>query len=373
MITTIETRLKLDLTQESTINSCVRLWSEYYRKTWAMLNNKHLEEKVIWHNLMDSKLFTSNQVDSLINKVKTEHSKIKELTKFQLKQHQSKLGNINKFISKESKLIITLNKNIGKLKKELLAFKRLNNIVKTKETYFKIAKANNSIKKKQLVINSKSIKVNRLIKSINLLKARIDKNTFKLCFGSSQLLKQRPGNHCDKFRLASNQKPYKSVDDWNKDWDLSRNNILISIGRKTKPQGNSEIQYYPEYKTLRFRVTDKEYLNRLDLISKQLNIPVKDLNNNDIIKNGIYRMQARFIEVANVDFCEKNLAKLKQVTPRKKRTCASASVAIESEKLVRFFSRFSKKRVKDNCEEWLPPQVSNILLVVVIGIEPKTN
>ncbi len=56
MITTIETRLKLDITQESIVDSCVVLWSQYYRKTWVMLNNKHLEEKVIWHNLIDSKL-----------------------------------------------------------------------------------------------------------------------------------------------------------------------------------------------------------------------------------------------------------------------------------------------------------------------------
>lgn len=81
MIKTIETRLKLGITQESIIDSCVVLWSEYYRKTWVMFNNKHLEEKVIWHNLTASKLFTSNQVNSLINKVKADHSNIKELTK----------------------------------------------------------------------------------------------------------------------------------------------------------------------------------------------------------------------------------------------------------------------------------------------------
>ncbi|NCQ50392.1 hypothetical protein GW796_00540, partial [archaeon] len=47
MINTIETRLKLDLTQELDINSCVSLWSEFYRKTWVMFNNLHLEENVI--------------------------------------------------------------------------------------------------------------------------------------------------------------------------------------------------------------------------------------------------------------------------------------------------------------------------------------
>ena len=42
MITTIEIRLKLDITQESIVDSCVFLWSEYYRKTWIMLNSKQL-------------------------------------------------------------------------------------------------------------------------------------------------------------------------------------------------------------------------------------------------------------------------------------------------------------------------------------------
>ena len=116
MINTIETRLKLDLTQELDINSCVSLWSEFYRKTWVMFNNLHLEENVIWHNLMNTNLFTSHQVDSLINKVKSEHNKIKALTKSQLKIHKAKLDNINKFINKEDKLIAKLNKDIIKLK-----------------------------------------------------------------------------------------------------------------------------------------------------------------------------------------------------------------------------------------------------------------
>ena len=34
MIHTIETRLKLNTTQELFIDSCVVLWSSYYRKTW---------------------------------------------------------------------------------------------------------------------------------------------------------------------------------------------------------------------------------------------------------------------------------------------------------------------------------------------------
>ena len=130
MINTIETRLQLDLTQENIINSCVLTWSEFYRKTWVMFNNKQLNETTIYHNLKNSNYFTSNQINSLINKVKTEHSKIKELTKTQLKSQQDKLNNINKFIEKENKLIAKKKSEIIKLKKELVKSKDKNKIYK---------------------------------------------------------------------------------------------------------------------------------------------------------------------------------------------------------------------------------------------------
>ncbi len=346
MITTIETRLKLDKEQESIIDSCSLLWSQYYRKTWVMLNNKQMLEKDIWHNLMNTKLFTSNQVDSLLNKVKTEHSKFKELTKTQLKKHQAKLDNVNKFVDKESKLIIKNDNSIIKLKENLIKINKDRNIDKDivsslMQTHSKISKLINSNKNKKFTIKQKTIKLSRLKRSINLLQKRIKKNTFKLCFGSSSLLKQRPGNHKDKFRLTSNQKPYKNLTDWQKDWEISRNNIIYSIGRKTKPQGNAEIQYYPESKVLRFRVTDKEYINRLELIAKNNNTAIDNLNDNNIVKNGIYRMQARFIEINDVNFCEKNLDKLKQVINTKPITAKIIKKLTPNGKEIGFYLQLS--------------------------------
>ena len=92
MIHTIETRLKINTTQEFLVDSCVILWSTYYRNTWKLWNNQQLSESAIYHQLMGLNLFTSAQVNSLINKVKTEHAKIKELSKSQLKQKRSKLN-----------------------------------------------------------------------------------------------------------------------------------------------------------------------------------------------------------------------------------------------------------------------------------------
>ena len=86
MIHTIETRLKLNETQELLVDSCVVLWSTYYRKTWKLWNNQQLSESAIYQQLMGLNLFTARQVGSLMNKVKSEHAKIKELSKSQLKQ-----------------------------------------------------------------------------------------------------------------------------------------------------------------------------------------------------------------------------------------------------------------------------------------------
>jgi IS605 OrfB family transposase len=300
MINTIETRLKLDLTRESEIDSCVILWSTFYRKIWKLFNNQHLAESDIYHQIMSLGLLTSYQVKSIFNKVKSEHSKIKELTKSQLKQHQSKLDNINKFIVKEQKII-------AKHKKEILTLQS-----KKKLDYSKIAKLSNSINKKQLVINQKFIKVKRLTKSINILQQRIDSNTFKLCFGSSQLLSQRLGNHSDKFRLTDKQKVYHNLADWRLDWDLSRNNIWYSVGSKDKPQGNAEVQYYPKTKKLKLRLTEQTATERLKNIASTINIPFEELNDNKNHKYSLYRMEARFIEISDVEFCAKNQAKIIQ-------------------------------------------------------------
>ena len=56
MIHTIETRLKLNTTQELLVNSCVVLWSSYYRKTWKLWNNQQLKENEIYHELMNLNL-----------------------------------------------------------------------------------------------------------------------------------------------------------------------------------------------------------------------------------------------------------------------------------------------------------------------------
>ena len=71
MIHTIETRLNLNTTQELLVDSCVVLWSTYYRKTWNRsswyknyINNKTMNEgvnpKVGKTLLLPKELFSSD-------------------------------------------------------------------------------------------------------------------------------------------------------------------------------------------------------------------------------------------------------------------------------------------------------------------------
>ena len=328
MIHTIETRLKLNTTQELIIDSCVVLWSTYYRKTWKLWNNQQLKENEIYQQLMGLNLFTARQVGSLMNKVKTEHAKIKELSKSQLKQQKAKFLNIEKFIATEQKNILKIYDEISNLKlklkndssiKDKSIFKEPKNKI-----HERINKLTHSIKKKNLVLFNKKIKLNRLKRSINVLEQRIKFNKFKLCFGSSQLLKQRPGSFSDQFRLTKEQNKYKNknininLSQWEKDWDLARNNIWISIGDKNKPQGNAEIQYDHINKILKLRLTEQAANERLKEISQQVNIPYEELNNHKNIKYGIYRMQARFMEIPGVEFCHKNQVKIQQAIANQK-------------------------------------------------------
>ncbi len=328
MIYTIETRLKLNTTQELLIDSCVVLWSTYYRKTWKLWNNQQLKENEIYQQLMGLNLFTSRQIGSLMNKVKTEHAKIKELSKSQLKQQKAKFLNIEKFIATEQKNILKIYDEISNLKlklkndssiKDKSIFKEPKNKI-----HERINKLTHSIKKKNLVLFNKKIKLNRLKRSINVLEQRIKFNKFKLCFGSSQLLKQRPGSFSDQFRISKEQNKYKNKDfnvnlsQWEKDWDLARNNIWISIGDKNKPQGNAEIQYDHINKILKLRLTEQAANERLRKISQQVNIPYEELNNHKNIKYGVYRMQARFIEIPGVEFCHKNQVKIQQAIANQK-------------------------------------------------------
>ena len=61
------------------------------------------------------------------------------------------------------------------------------------------------------------------------------------------------------------------------------------------------------------------YQNALTKISNQLQLFTREeLNNNQNIKYGVYRMQARFMEIPGVEFCLKNQVKIQQAIVNQK-------------------------------------------------------
>lgn len=82
---------------------------------------------------MNLQNFTSHQVKSLINKTTGEYSKIRELTKTQLKQKQSKVLAVKGFIESEQKKIKNKEKDILKFKSNLTKIKTKITLQKEKE------------------------------------------------------------------------------------------------------------------------------------------------------------------------------------------------------------------------------------------------
>lgn len=280
--------------EEQLLNSSINLLSSSFRKAWRLFNNLKYSKSQIYHELMKTNYFTSKQVDSIIIEVTTEHNKLKELTKTQIVQLNSKIKNISKFVEKSQKQIEKNNHFITQLKTNLSKSKSKANY------YTEINKLVISNQNKSLLLFNKQKKLTRLTNKINILQKRVKTNTFKLCFGSSDLLRQRPGHHTDKHRLNQQQKPYSTIEDWKAAWDLSRNNCWFSVGSKDKPQGNAEIQYYPASEKLRVRLPDCIALQRMEDLSVQKNIPMVELLKN--IKYSTYRMDCRFIEINQVEF-----------------------------------------------------------------------
>ncbi len=216
---------------------------------------------------------TSHQVSSLISKVKGDHAKLKALTKTQWLQQQHKASLVDKFITK--------------LKQELSDGSAKISSLKQKKTthHSQIYLLQADIKKKRLLLHAKMLKLQRMNQRIRIMDERLTRNTFKLCFGSRALFRQQPGFHTDTYRLTEEQKVYDSKEQWLADWRKARNNILYSVGNKNKPQGNAELQYYPETKTLRVRLVDKVYQQRLAVKALELDTPVQELLNHKIIKH----------------------------------------------------------------------------------------
>ena len=80
---------------------------------------------------------------------------------------------------------------------------------------------------------------------------------------------------------------------------MRRNNSVVSIGCKSKPNGNPELQWQPTNNVLRVRLTNEQAEVRMKELAISTGL---DIENGKTAKICNLRMQSRFIEIPNVDF-----------------------------------------------------------------------
>lgn len=235
-------------------------WSWGLHKAWSLRYRQGLNERSTYAELC--KLgFTSKQVGSILIAVDMRYKAIKELKEYEFK-------NLELGIEKRIQAISTKNRKIQSLTKrqERLRLKRdklAPKLGKTRSAKYMAVLAEirnadadlkfciNWVKQKSRVLDSKKGKLTSLDKTI-------ERGHFSLCFGSSKLLSQRPGKH------NAETTPFHSVNEWKEAWSNARQSQWWSVGATDKPCGNPEVQWLPETKQLRIRLTDKVAHARMD-------------------------------------------------------------------------------------------------------------
>ncbi|MDE2606969.1 MAG: hypothetical protein KGL68_13710 [Burkholderiales bacterium] len=150
-----------------------------------------------------------------------------------------------------------------------------------REIASELAFCRNWVKQKQRVLDAKR-------GTLRGLRQRLDAGRFGLCFGSKELLRQRPGAHNE------DETPFRSLEDWRLAWRVARDGQWWSLGATDKPSGNPEVQWLPETNQLRVRLTDKIAHERMD----ERGIPRSGGKQKDMP----LRMQCRFVVIDEVDF-----------------------------------------------------------------------
>jgi IS605 OrfB family transposase len=135
--------------------------------------------------------------------------------------------NKNYILDTEEK-IKELSKTIKHQQKEYNNYKTLPKLSLNKTQYEDKLKLYKKLEKNKL----KLIKLN--FKLDNLLKIK-DSGDVKLCFGSKKLFRQQ-------FNIGINQNPFKTHEEWYKEFDYQRNKEVNFIGSKDETAGNVNCQ-----------------------------------------------------------------------------------------------------------------------------------
>lgn len=290
MLHTFETRLDVDRETAALLAANAAHWSWGLRKAWSLLYRQTLSKGQAYAALTKCD-FSSEQVGSLLIAAEMRHAGLLGLKKYEQGQLELAIAKRERAVRDKQKKIATLEKQQDKLraKRDKLAPKSgkprskkyREALTKLREFPKELAFCRNWVEQKERVLEAKR-------GSLQRLGTDIEAGRYSLCFGSKKLLAQRP--------TTDNQDttPFASVDDWRKAWDVARSGQWWSVGKTDKPQGNAEVQWLPETKQLRLRLTDKVAHELMDARG----VPRAGGKQSDMPK----RMQCRFLVLDNVDF-----------------------------------------------------------------------
>ena len=265
---TYETRVPVTGDQAALLAEQCEQWSAGLRKAWRLCNNLHLSESEMHYSLMPLG-FTSHQVKSLIATSTGRHKALKELKKYEQKQ-----------------LKASISKRKAALKRKTQRLAKLHTTKKpTKLTLLDITFVEQWIAQKEQALQRSLHKQVKLERQLKL-------DQFAMVFGGKTLLSQRP------TELNHETSPFDSAKAWRAEWLASRNHQIWSVGAKSKPQGNQEIQWFPDTKILRIRLTDTLAKRRMRELEAKTGLAVLAGGS----ATGKYRVQSRFLEIPNVDF-----------------------------------------------------------------------
>ncbi|HSV82944.1 MAG TPA: hypothetical protein VLK85_27420 [Ramlibacter sp.] len=290
MLHTFEAHLNPDPEMCRLLQSNAGHWSFGLRKAWSLAYGQGLSKAQVYAEL--SKLgFTSKQVGSLQMSADMKHAALAQLKQHEIQQLELAISKRSAAISEKERKLKTLERRRAKVRTQRdkaapasgkeRSQKYRTALAVLRDVQSEISFCRNWVKQKRRVLAAKWGK-------LHALRRQLDSGQFGLCFGSKELLRQRPGDH------NAGETPFASVDEWRRAWDVARNGQWWAVGHTDQPSGNSEVQWLPEKKQLRIRLTDLIAYERMDARG----VP----RSGGRQKDSPLRMKCRFVVIDGVDF-----------------------------------------------------------------------
>jgi len=290
MLHTFEARFPVDAALDDLLVENASHWSWGLRKAWSFLYRQRLSRAQAYAELTKLE-FTSKQAGSLLTAAEMKYGALVEASKYQVRQLDLAIYKRQAALSDKRIKIHSLEKRQASLQKKRAAYapkpgkqrtKRFREVLDgLRAVDAELAFCRNWANQKERVLRDKKGRLARWREDLAA-------DRLSMCFGSKALLAQRPAAH------NAGTTPFASLADWQAAWSEARDSQWWSVGHTDQPSGNPEVQWLPETKQLRIRLTDKLAHERMD----ERGVPRTGGKQKDMP----LRMQCRFVMVEGVDF-----------------------------------------------------------------------